>query len=175
MVLRSHSENGEVPDRRKVPQIVDKCNVCNDEIRFYGYCSCQKDDGFSLPALILVILLLLSFVYVFLQWFVFGNGYVYQKNTIVGIIQKQEAPFLKQFEERVKGNPSLKIIGWKCEVVTNWGLVTYHYTAAKGKDLERRAYFWAVDTDTRKVHRLESLKQFVDKFLLTEVPRPAKG
>lgn len=156
---------------------MDKCSICNDEVRFYGYCSCQEDDGFSFPALLAIVTIVLSFMYVFFQWYTFGSTYVPGQDKIIGIVQGKEAAFLRDFNDRVKRNPNLNITGWKCDRVIHWGLVTYHYTASKGKDkpLERRAYFWAVNTKTNEIYRLESLKQFVEKYLLTQVPMPAKG
>jgi hypothetical protein len=121
------------------------------------------------------MLVTLSFLYVFLQWFMFGSGYVYEQDRVVAIIQAKEGPFIANFHQRVQNDPNLEITGWKCDMVCQWGLVTYHYTASLGADKppERRAYFWAVNTNTNEVFRLASLEEFIAKYLLAPAPLPA--
>lgn len=147
---------------------MNKCSQCSSQIRFYGYCNCQENDGFSFLAITSIIILLCSFFYIVSQWFIFGYGDYSNKSRATSIIQDKESSFIDNFENKVRNNPNLDITGWKCEVVNNWGLVTYHYTALtdKSKAPERRAYFWCVNMNDKEVHRLKSLKQFVDEYLL---------
>jgi len=95
-----------------------------------------------------------------------------ERDECLQLVKTEESKFLAAFEAQVRADPKLEIVGWECELVHPWGLVTYLYKDSPDTN-ERKAYFWCVNVKTRKVSRLRSLAQFVDDYLLKEDESPS--
>ena len=142
------------------------CPTCKEEIDTFGACDCVPDDERTNRSEVYGFLMFMGLIIAIL----FGKFVVaprLARADCLELVRERESKFLKAFQTQVNANPKLSVIGWECELVEPWGLVTYLYSDNPASK-DRKAYFWCVHLERREVHRLRSLAQFVDDFLLKE-------
>ena len=143
-----------------------ECPVCKVDIDEFGACECVPEDDktryselLSFLAFVVILLLVLAAKFIMVPHL--------DRARCLEMVREKESNFLRAFHKKIASDPNLELIGWECELVSPWGLVTLLYSDKPESD-DRKAYFWCVQLEEGEVHRLKSLKHFVDDFLLEE-------
>lgn len=142
------------------------CATCRAPFDDEGRCACVVDEAGSgsseslgLGAFLGLVLLVLYVVYAAIPASV--------ESDCLELVKQQEAPLLRSFEQQATRTSDVEFLGWEVDLVEPWCLVTYLYRDNPDPN-QRKAYLWCVDTKTRTIHRLHSLAQFIDEFLLKD-------
>lgn len=113
-----------------------------------------------------------------LTLFAFSLGIVFVRQDLLPYLARREAqeavlekerPILDRFFANAR-EKNFKLHGWETQVFPRVSQVTYVYQ--EPGQTERKAFWWAYQPgapEGKRVHRIKSVAQFVDQFLLPTV------